>query len=109
MQVARFDRRRDARCVTSAPSKELTPQRLFRPIILAEIARQGGEATAPQVYAAVERELRGRFRPGDLELLSRGKMGEAEPRWRNAVRQEVRAMRDDGTLVRGRHGVWATA
>lgn len=71
----------------------MTPQRAFRPVILDELRRNGGEASIDQVYAAVRRCIT--LLAGDHECVAGG-----EPRWNNAVRQEARAMRAERLLAR---------
>lgn len=92
---------------TTAHSRRMaeaqTPQRKFRPVIEATLRRNGGSASVTEVYAAVQREMT--LQPGDLAPVDRG-----EERWKNAVRQEARAMRSDGTLVRSsQRGRWQLA
>jgi hypothetical protein len=80
-----------------------TPQRAFRQIIIDELCGHGGIASPTLVYAAVERE--GMLLPGDFDLVFGG-----EARWKNAVRQEARAMRAEGVMARSaKRGEWRLA
>ena len=79
-----------------------TPQKAFRPQILASLHARGGQAETEQVLGDVEERMGSQLREGDLEAVERD-----EPRWRRAVRRERKAMVDEGLLLPLQQpGVW---
>ena len=87
--------------VTSAPPRR-TPQREFRPHILAALRASGGRAEMEDVMAEISRSMEPVLRPADHEIVNQG-----EVRWRYAARLERKAMLDDGLVAPPREpGVW---
>jgi hypothetical protein len=79
-----------------------TPQKAFRPYILAILQEAGGRQEVNKVLAELERRMEHVFLEGDY-----GVVDGDELRWRNAARWERKAMIDDGLIKRtGHRGVW---
>lgn len=82
-----------------------TPQKAFRPHILAALHARGGQAETEQVLGDVEERMAALLREGDREPVERD-----EPRWRLAVRRERKVMVDEGLLLPLQQpGVWELA
>ena len=87
--------------VSSTPPRR-TPQREFRPHILAALQASGGRADMEDVMVEIARSMEGVLRPADHETVNQG-----EVRWRYAARLERKAMLDDGLVAPPREpGVW---
>jgi len=87
--------------VSNRPPRR-TPQRDFRPYILAALQDSGGSADVEDVMAEVARRMDEVLRPADHETVNQGEL-----RWRYAARLERRAMQDEGLMLPPRHpGVW---
>ena len=87
--------------VTSKPPRR-TPQREFRPHILAALQASGGRAEMEDVMAEIARRMEDVLRPADHETVNQGEL-----RWRYAARLERKAMLDDGLVAPPRQpGVW---
>jgi hypothetical protein len=90
-----------ATSVRSAPPRR-TPQREFRPHILAALQESGGRAEVEDLMSEIARRMEPVLRPADHETVNQG-----EVRWRYAARLERKAMLDDGLMAPPRQpGVW---
>lgn len=79
----------------------VTPQREFRRPIREALLAAGGGRNMEEVLSEVERQMRSRFRAGDLAPVSTG-----EIRWRNAARWERMQMAKEGLIKRGTPQGW---
>jgi hypothetical protein len=87
--------------VSSTPPRR-TPQREFRPHILAALQDSGGQAEVEDVMAELARRMETVLRPADHETVNQGEL-----RWRYAARLERKAMLDDGLIMPPRQpGLW---
>lgn len=87
--------------VRSAPPRR-TPQREFRPHILAALQECGGRAEVEDLMSELARRMEPVLRPADHETVNQGEL-----RWRYAARLERKAMLDDGLMAPPRQpGVW---
>jgi restriction system protein len=91
--------------IPKRPRGDRTPQPAYRAPILHALDELGGRAKAEEVLKRVARQMKGAFKPADLEKISSGML-----RWRNAAMWERKAMVDDGLLAAGSpRGIWELA
>ncbi|MFC7492793.1 MULTISPECIES: hypothetical protein [unclassified Nocardioides] len=81
-----------------------TPPDAFRAVILEVLEDHGGEMEQDDLFDALEAVMGERLKPADQE-----KTPEGELRWRYAARRARQAMVAEGSMTKGRPGVWALA
>ena len=79
----------------------MTPQREFRPAIVAALMETGGRRSMAEVLSEVERRMAPRLLEGDRAAVSTG-----EIRWRNAARWERMQMAKEGLIKKGTRSGW---
>jgi hypothetical protein len=82
-------------------ARKRTPQKDFRPHLLAILQEHGGRLDRDDLLAQVQERLDGVLLDGDREQTETG-----EVRWHATVRFERKAMVDDGLLVPAQAGLW---
>lgn len=93
--------RRDRR--VRAPVGSVTASRTYRPFILRALQGTGGSASIREVLGFIEREMKGRFKPRDLERLT----SSGELVWRNKAQWERHEMVKEGLLEGDSlRGIW---
>lgn len=88
-----------------------TPSKRYRPVKLGVLIELGGLGFTEDVCVRVEEIMRPKLLQGDYELVWTGKNRNwSEPRWRNRVRWERKAMVKDGLLKKNSpNGIWELA
>lgn len=80
-----------------------TDSQTFRRLIIESLRKFGGRAKVSEVLDEVEKQLKGKFLPGDLEVRQDGKT----LAWRNNAQWERLRMVHDGTLRSdSSNGIW---
>ncbi|MDF1605657.1 hypothetical protein [Nocardioides sp. YIM 152315] len=85
-------------------SHRWTPPDTFRVVILEVLAEHGGEMDQDDAFDALEAAMGERLKPADHE-----KTPEGELRWRYAARRARQALIAEGSMTKGRPGIWALA
>lgn len=97
-----------SRAASSAPPRVVrhrwTPPEVFKPEILAVLSEAGGEMEQEDVFLELEIRMEERLTDADQE-----KTPEGELRWRYAARRARQALVAEGTMIKGRPGIWALA
>ena len=91
---------------TAAPPRPVrhrwTPPDVFKPEIVAVLSAAGGELEQDEVFVELEVRMAERLTEADHE-----KTPEGELRWRYAARRARQALVAEGTMTKGRPGIWA--
>ena len=91
---------------TAAPPRPVrhrwTPPDVFKPEIVAVLSAAGGELEQDEVSVELEVRMAERLTEADHE-----KTPEGELRWRYAARRARQALVAEGTMTKGRPGIWA--
>lgn len=95
-----------ARSAPTAPARQVrrrwTPPDVFKPEILAVLAQAGGELEQEEVFLELEIRMGERLTDADHETTPEGEL-----RWRYAARRARQALVADGSMTKGRPGIWA--
>lgn len=95
-------RRRGKRKRHFSSDQTSTHHSTYRPLIIKALQEKGGQASMQEVMDWIEKELVGRFLPGDLESRSRGK-----PTWVIRVQNERSLMVKEGIIKKDApYGIW---
>ncbi len=90
----------------TAPPRQVrhrwTPPDVFKPEILAVLAQAGGELEQEEVFLELETRMGERLTDADHETTPEGEL-----RWRYAARRARQALVADGSMIKGRPGIWA--
>jgi hypothetical protein len=93
---------------SAAPARPVrhrwTPPDAFKLEILAVLAESGGEMEQDDVFLELEIRMEERLTDADQELTPEGEL-----RWRYAARRARQALVNEGTMTKGRPGIWALA
>lgn len=76
----------------------------FKPVIVAVLTEAGGELDQDDVFLELEVRMEEQLTEADRELTPEGEL-----RWRYAARRARQALVAEGTMTKGRPGVWALA
>ena len=80
----------------------MTDNATLRKEIISALKKFGGKARISEIYSEVEKQLNGKWLPGDLEKRNNG-----EPVWHNRCRWARLIMRHEGLLKNDSpHGIW---
>ncbi len=95
-------RKRGTRKRSYSSGQPSTHHSTYRPLIIRALQEKGGQASKHEVMEWIEKELEGKFQPGDLELRSRG-----IPTWIIRVQNERSSMVRDGIIKKDTpQGTW---
>lgn len=93
---------------SAAPARAVrhrwTPPEVFKPEILAVLSEAGGEMEQDDVFLELEIRMEERLTDADQDTTPEGEL-----RWRYAARRARQALVAEGTMTKGRPGVWALA
>lgn len=81
-----------------------TPPDTFRSEIIAVLTDAGGELDQDDVFLQLEARMEEQLTEADRELTPEGEL-----RWRYAARRARQALVAEGTMTKGRPGIWALA
>lgn len=76
----------------------------FKPVIVAVLTEAGGELDQDDVFLELEVRMEEQLTEADRELTPEGEL-----RWRYAARRARQALVAEGTMTKGRPGIWALA
>lgn len=76
----------------------------FKPVIVAVLTDAGGELDQEDVFLELETRMEEQLTEADRELTPEGEL-----RWRYAARRARQALVTEGTMTKGRPGIWALA
>lgn len=76
----------------------------FKPVIVAVLTEAGGELDQDEVFLELEVRMEEQLTEADHELTPEGEL-----RWRYAARRARQALVAEGTMTKGRPGIWALA
>jgi hypothetical protein len=93
--------RPSSRVSVKRTTRTRTPQKDFRPHVLAILEEHDGHRQMPEMLADLEERLAEVLIAGDLETSPTGEL-----RWHTAVRFERKSMIDDGLLLPAQSGGW---
>lgn len=93
---------------SAAPARAVrhrwTPPDTFKPAIVAVLTEAGGELDQDDVFLELEIRMEEQLTEADRELTPEGEL-----RWRYAARRARQALVAEGTMTKGRPGIWALA
>ncbi|WP_240617392.1 hypothetical protein [Nocardioides speluncae] len=84
--------------------RKWTPPEAFKPVILAVLQEAGGELPAEALFQELELRAADSLLPGDAETMPQGEL-----RWQYAARRARLALIDEGSMTKGKPGVWELA
>ncbi|WP_296605492.1 hypothetical protein [Nocardioides sp.] len=76
----------------------------FKPVIVAVLTEAGGELDQDDVFLELEVRMEEQLTEADRELTPEGEL-----RWRYAARRARQALVAEGSMTKGRPGIWALA
>jgi hypothetical protein len=81
-----------------------TPPDAIKPAILVVLTEAGGELDQDELFVRLEAQLGERLTPADHELTPEGEL-----RWRYAARRARQALIAEGSMTKGKPGIWSLA